>query len=387
VAVFVSQAKGSGTAGIHIADTWLLATGIPNSEMLAWRVVQVHEGLRQSFPGRTAALLRVLNDIKAGKHTILDKWERKLFPGGVRKRAKLNLQKPLWMLAAPISSNKQPDLLIGAASGTRLFVARGDDYTDATDQWGNWGAAGKYRATGDIDGDGKTDLLLDDILWINQGTKFVPAKTRLELPAGKPLAAALIDVTGHQRPDAVLLSASGELRVFENPGGTDKPWPLRLSKTLWKEGPAPSAAVFGDWGDTGKVHVMVITETGMVRYPLDDGGGPPADLLRLTGTDLRKDSKYRNGLKIVSAVPLRLEGGLRTHLFAVCDTGNFLLVNRGFGTFLFDDKTGFSLTAGDHPLPIKLSPATPAAAADLHGRGSDGLLLLGEDGTLYEADN
>jgi len=38
-------------------------------------------------------------------------------------------------------------------------------------------------------------------------------------------------------------------------------------------------------------------------------------------------------------------------------------------------------------VPFKLSPATPVAAADLHGDAIDDLLILAPDGRLFEADN
>ncbi|MCY3021010.1 MAG: VCBS repeat-containing protein [Planctomycetota bacterium] len=214
---------GEGEGAIHLADTWLLATGIPNSNMQAWRVVQLYDAGRQGFPGRTAALVRLVTDLKAGKSTILNKWERKPFAGGVHKRGKLNIQKPSWVMACDVNGDKKPDLLVGSAAGTRLLLATAggaessaSQYQDVTEQWGLSGGAGGYHAFGDVDGDGKTDLLLDDTLWLNRGGKFVAAKARLELPGGgaRPLAAALADVTGDQKPDALLLAANGELRIF-----------------------------------------------------------------------------------------------------------------------------------------------------------------------------
>lgn len=380
---FLAETEGAGLAIVHVADTWLLAHGVPNSGFQVWRTVQVYEAARQSFPGRTAALVRIVTDLKSAKSPLINKWDRKPFAGGVRKLARLDIQKPNWILAADLNGDKKPDLLVGTAAGTRLFLAAADGFADATGQWGLAGSAGGYHALGDVDGDGKTDLLLDNTLWLNQGGKFIAAKARLELPANaRPLAAALADLTGDQKPDALLLSANGELRVFENPAAPDKPWPPRETKTLWKDAEAPAYAAFGDWGDTGKLHVVAVSAAGIVRYALDPDGGPPADLLRLTGVDLRKNPKYRDGLKNVRAVALHMDDDRRLDLFAVCDTGALLLVNRGLGAFLLDDNA---------PNPFAgqptLSASAPWTSADLHAHGVDDLVILTDDRTLYEADN
>jgi len=398
---FLCETEGAGGAMIHLADKWLLANGIPNSNLQVWRVVQVHDTMSQSFPGRTAALVRLVGDLKAGKFTILDKWERKPFAGGVHKIAKLNVQKPSWIMAADINGDKKPALLAGSASGTRLLLATANGYEDATEQSGLSGSASGYHASGDIfsRGDGKLDLLLGDTLWISQGAgagkRFVAAKAQLELPAkGQPLAAALADVTGDGKPDALLLSDSGELRIFANPGAPDKPWPLHATKTLWTEAEtagkpqAKAFAAFGDWGDDGKLCVMTVSETGIVRYALDANGGAPADLLRLTGADLRKNEKYRGGLKNVMAAALHMGESPRPDLFVLCDSGGLLLVNRGFGTYLLDDNAGAAFASGaEGQAGLKFTPATPWTPACLRGGAVDDLLVVGEDGTLYEVGN
>lgn len=387
VAIFVGRAPGAGAAVIHVADTWLLAKGLPGTEGRTWQIVKVHEDAKPAFPGRTVTLVRLIEDLKAGRHTILDKFEQKLFVGGIRQRAKLSVQQPTWLMAADVNGDQQPDLVVGTAQGTKLFVARGRDYIDATDAWGRWGDAGAYHAAGDVNGDGKVDLLLDDTLWINEGQKFTKAKLQLDLPSKtRPLAAALADATGDGKPDAVLLSADGELRVFENSGSVDRPWPQRLSRTLWKSSPAPVMAAFGAWGETNKLHVLVVSEIGILRYLVAADSGAPADLERLSGVTIAKNSRYRAGLKSVQAVAFDADGNGRPDLLAVCETGGLLLVNRGFGVFLLDpDAAGPFLAKDNSRPPFQLSSATPWTAARLRSPGGDDLLILTADGTLYEA--
>jgi hypothetical protein len=210
---------------------------------------------------------------------------------------------------------------------------------------------------------------------------------KLELPAkGKPLAAALLDVTGDKKADALLLSNSGELRVFENSGSLDKPWTARPAKTLWAEGEAPAYAAFGDFGDTGKIHVMAALSSGIVRYALDADGGAPANFMRLTGVDISKNDKLKGGLKNILAVAMHADDDKRLDFFTVCDGATVLLVNRGLGTY-FLDETALEHLKPKPDAPLTLSPSTPMARADLKGKGIDDLLVLAEDGTLYEIDN
>ncbi|HYG74071.1 MAG TPA: VCBS repeat-containing protein [Planctomycetota bacterium] len=371
---------------IHVADTWLLATSVPNSNMLVWRTVQVKEDLKPSFPGRTSALVKLVTDMNAGNDSIINDWKHKPFAGGVKKRGKLAVQKPSWILASDVNGDKKPDLLVGSGAGTKLFLAQGDNFEDGSASAGAWGNAGDYHASGDVDGDGKADVLLDGTLWLNQGGKFAAAKSTLELPKGTPLTAALLDVNGDQKLDALLASASGELRVFENPGAADKPWTARPAKTLWN-GEA-SFATFGDFGDTGKPHVLAIASGAIMRYAIDADGGPPADFSRLTGIDLKKFEKFKDGFKNVQAVAVQMDEETGIDLLITGATGSLLLVNRGLGAFFVDETSHNNLTAnGAQPLPVAPSAASPWTRADQHGKGVDDVLLLGEDGSLYELSN
>ncbi len=376
-------------AVIHIADRWVLADGIPKSELLVWRVVDANDAVNQSFPGRTSALVKLVTDLNAGTSTFLDKSDSKSFVGGMRKRAKLNVQNATWIMAEDVNGDKKPDLLIGTTTATRLFLAKGDDYEDATEQWGLNPAPAKYHAIGDYHGDGKPGLLLDNTLWINQGNKFVASKSTFEIPTkGAPLAAAFVDTNGDQKLDAVFLTSEGELRIFENPGVNDKPWALRTSKPLWTGGDAPFFAAVGDFGDTGKPHAIVLTKSGVTRYAFDADGGVPSDVTRLTGVDFKKKNANQNGFQNATAVVLSMNGESRPDVLIFSDAGGLLLFNRGLGTFFPDESVSDSLTSkGTTPLPLTPTPASVWTRANLHGKGIDDVLLLGPDGTLYEMNN
>lgn len=388
VIVFVSKVRGGSMAVLHLADTWLLAKRVGNANPQVWRIVQRHNA-SQTFPGRTAALVRLVREIKAGKGTILDEMDVAYFRSDARKLARLDVAEPRWILAGRVNADKKPDLLIGTAGGVRLMLAADRGYRDATGAWRLKAGPAAYRALGDVNGDGKVDLLLGRALWINTGAAFSPAGAKLAPPEGTPLAAALRDVTGDKRPDALFLTAAGALAVFENAAAPNAPWRPRPPKALWSAGQAPAAAHFGDWGDTPGPHVLAVRESGITRYALDAAGGPPADFQRLTGVDLRRYyERYRHGFKNVLSAALDVNGDGRRDLLAVCDTGGLLMVNRGFGTFLCNYAAGGPVAPqAKKPPKLKLTPQTPWTAADLHDDRLEDLLILTPDGTLYELPN
>jgi hypothetical protein len=380
--LFLGGARSTSIAAVHLADTWLLANEIPGSQQQAWQVMKTHDDARSSFPGRTAALAKLVMELKAGRSPILDRVDQRFFRGGVRKLGQLDVSRPAWILPADFSGDGRPDLLVGTSAGPRLFMATANGFDDVTQQWAAWGAVGGYHAAGDVNGDGRVDLLLDDTLWLNTGHKFAAAKTRLVLPAGHALAAALIDVTGDKRPDAVLVMTNGQCQVLENPGDGDQPWRARPATSLWKESP-PAAAYVGDWGDSGQPHVLAVWPDRIVRYALDESDSPPASIERLTGVELRKHRRYGAGLARLRAVPMDLNGDGRRDLFVVCDAGQFALVNRGLGTFLFDDDTGAPFTPSESArLPFRFTATTLWAAASAVG-GADDLLVLADDGSVH----
>jgi hypothetical protein len=238
-AVFVGKDKNKPMAVVHLADTWLLASAIPGTKPRAWRVQQLYDGAKM-FPGRTPALLRIMREVKAGRTTFLDKTDPVVFRGGIRLRGRLPVTKPTSLAAADFDADGNCDLLVGTAGGLRLFCAAAAGYRDATAAWGLSGAAGPYRTRGDVNADGRPDLLLGDALWLNDGAKFTRSPVRLDIPAEPaPLAAGLDDATGDGKPEVLVLRADGTVAVLANPGAPGKPWQPRPKQTLWQEPNAP----------------------------------------------------------------------------------------------------------------------------------------------------
>lgn len=384
--LFVAKERGGAMALLHLADTWLMANRVPGSDPPAWRVVQPHDA-KQSFPGRTAALVRLVEAIKAGRPAMLNHFDPEVFRGGVRQLAALGVAKPTFLVAADLSGDKKPDLVVGTADGARLFLAAGAAFEDATAARGLAGAAGSCAAAADADGDGHVDLLLGRTLWMNDGQKFTQASAALG-DGPPPAAVALADVTGDAKPDAVLLLANGQVLTFENPGGPDKPWRPLPAKTLWQDAAVPVAAEFGDWGDDGRPCLLVVRAGAVTRYALDADGPTPADFERLTGTPFTEGHKAHLGrLEKVAAVRVDSNGDRRPDFLLVAETG-MLLVNRGFGAFFANAEAGQTLVSHEsYQVPFDPLPPTRWAAADLHGDGLPDLVVLTEDGRLFEVGN
>src|SRR5581483_2919054 len=68
--------------------------------------------------------------------------------------------KPTFVAAADIDGDGKTDLLVGTATGVKLFRGTGKGFEDATEAAGLAGKQAAAAAFGDADGDGKPDLLL-----------------------------------------------------------------------------------------------------------------------------------------------------------------------------------------------------------------------------------
>jgi FG-GAP-like repeat len=372
-------------AVVHIADTWFRAMPVANSQPPLWRVNQVDPTGHKDFPGTTATLVRVIEEIKAGKPTLLNAWESKPFQGGTKEVAKLAVSKPTFMLAVDVNGDKKPDLLVGTAAGVKLFLASGDGYEDATEKWGLTGATGAAAAAGDVNGD-KPALLIGKTLYINDGQKFSAAKAPLEVPDGVAIVAeALADATDHKKPDATVLLSDGRLLTFENPGAPGQPWPKKQEKMLTSQGTAPLAAAFADWASNGKLSVLIATDATITLYPVN-GDDSPIDFERLVGEPISSVKAFDKGLKNPAFTTLDINGDKRPDLLITADGGVASLVNRGFGAFLSDPDAGADLTA-ERGLSVNISATRARAAVDTRGDGTNDLLVLADDGRLFLVSN
>jgi hypothetical protein len=337
VIVFVSR-TGS-TATVHLADTWLVARTIPNAQPPAWRVVQEAD-LALSFPGRTSDLVEILTGIKRNKPVLLEAFRDEAFRGGVKELAKLGISKPAFVAAADVNGDKKIDLLIGSGGGVKLLLGTEGGFVDATEPWGLKAASDpsgviRHGLFADFNGDGRPDLLINSMVWLNKGSQFVASGTA-EIPSGGDLLAMAI----------------------------------------------------GRWGGDGKLSVIAARKDGITLHALN-ATSDMADFHQMTGEKpeaLRK--AFPSGLKGVSIIAADFTGDSYTDCLILTEDGGLLLVSRGYGTFFINpDAAGRLRPGADRPLPFKFTPSLRFAAADLHGDGYAELLVLTEEGVLYEVEN
>ena len=382
--------QGVRGAQIHLADNFLSAEPLAgeNPPILKAKKVNV---IQSMFPGRTVALVRLVEEIASGQATLLNLIEHVVWGGGIKPRGRV-LPKADFVVAADLDGDGQAEVLVGNRQSVQLLGNSGTVLADKTADWGLRAAKGKWAATGDIDGDGRVDVLIGSQLWLNKNGRFVAGPV-LPLPDNDAgiLAVGLVDATARGRVDAVFLEKNGQFQVFENPGLPRTDWKARPTRRLWsdhEEGEA--AALSADFGDTGKLHVMVVRPSGLTRYAVNADGGPPAQFDRLTSEPVERYNEMK-GLtrwKLNASVPLDINGDGRKDLLVILEQGGPTLVNRGFGTFFLNPlPTEAMTTNGARGVPWKITPGTRFCAGDIHGDKFDDLLIVTEDGWLFELDN
>jgi hypothetical protein len=257
--IFAGKAAGTrGAVVVHAGDKWVMAT---TAGPQTWTPYKDNPALALAFPGRTSTLLRLLGEYKSGKSPFLNSVEDRLFTGGVKPLGKLPFAGVSQLLAADLDGDKTLELI--AATPERLRVLRQKDNALAEASEFKFGGT-RHCVTADVNADGKLDLLVDGYVLVSGTGRF----TAVELPqapsAATLITCALLDATGDHKPDAVLLTRSGELRIFENAGGQWKPSPPR---SLWKADDPATSAVIGPFSEDASPAIIVARESGLTRHP------------------------------------------------------------------------------------------------------------------------
>lgn len=341
VVVFLkSQANEGSVAVLHMADTWLLANGIPGAKPSAWRTAQIYEGTK-AYPGRTAGLVEVVRAMRDGRQVLDDVIDPAGFAGKARQVATIGAS-PTFFCCADFNGDGRPDLLAGTAGGVRLLLWTQDGYADAGTASGLGGASGSNCAVGDLDGDGCPDLLMGSEVWMGgKGTFKKPDPgSGPDLPGGQWLAGSISDVDGNGKADVTLLYADGLLVSALNPAGSQKAWSVAKTN-LWSPDASASAAVLGSqWSEDGQLSAMVVRGDGLFRHGVSPADRYVAGMERLAGVGMVAcDGLKARPVKAIAATAWDSDGNRKPDFLVLTESGGAMLMNRGAGAFLVNNAT------------------------------------------------
>jgi hypothetical protein len=336
VVLFVGVRTAS--SALHLADTWLYPEAVPGSQGNFVVRSDREDSYRQSYPGTTAALVKLVDDLKAsnGKSPMLDSASARMFQGGTKDLGPLSAPAPVDALfTAHLTADKHQYLLARTPHGFQPF-----DPTPAGLQ------------------------------------PLKPDARRPKFPAIPPAnIIALTVVKTGDNPALLALKNTGELLLAQ--AGAES----ANTKHLWSDNTPAHAAALGNFGeDPDQIYALVVKDDNIYRYPLD-GSSPPADFVRLTGepvSNYHKDNpKWLAG---ATAHPLDCNGDGRTDVLINTPAGPLLLINRGFGAFFINADLGKTLVdPAGKPL---LTPSIRWTCADIDNDGTDDLLLIAPDGKV-----
>jgi hypothetical protein len=369
IVVCTAKGRGAGDATVHLANTFLVARLKPEMTPPLWQIIQEQSNdFKKTFPGTTGSLIHALRELKDQKTTFLNSADDRHFTEGATEVAQLKIT-PTNLFVADLNGDGQREFLVCTPHGPRIFAKSGENYEDTTAKY-SLPTSGRLLAIGDLNGDSKPDLLIDNTPWLLQGASF---KAAAPLDFRPKLLAAIAIADGK----VISVTQSGELSV----GGQ--------TRHLWPESQSPRAVIIGPFDEGNKTGVIVAFENSLSRFSLD---GTRADFTRLTGESLStylKDSKgeFNPGLKLI---PLDANGDGRSDLLVLSDGANFLLINRGFGAFFISPGAAQNAlgSAPDKPFPYTAYAASSHwAAIDTRGDHHEDLLILTPDGALYRLGN
>jgi hypothetical protein len=405
--LFVARIKGGL---VHVADCFCPVVENPAGTPPTWTVARTEPW--SAFTATTPALIQALRDLGSNKgFTNLNGVPHWMFP---RYRKVTSLQgKPALLACGDANGDGIPDLVGILESGAVEFhVATAGGYSeaafkDATAAWGLAGVKAKVAALGDVNGDGKADLLLDGALYVSAGSKFTATKAIAAPTSADWLAAGIGDCNGNGKADAALVTKTGDLYVFEN-GPTDQPWKALPPRSLWKEDAAKPTqkAVFGLFGWNQNLYLMVVRSDGPTRYPAAVDDERPADVAHLA---LAFKGDLKADLKCVALTGLRTERSLggpqapstsSLSLMIYTPAGastDIALMGRGYGTYLMNARMGFFRhsrgPAGSHKssgggkAKLLITPVAATCGDFVRKDNLDELIFAVEDGGVYLADN
>jgi hypothetical protein len=234
--------KRAASNALHLADTWLWPEPAARGNFVVRKDKQSE--LRQSYPGTTTALVKIMQELKAGdgKYSMLDKTSPDMFKGGTKELGKAEDLKLPELAGRTVVGNfgedpKRTVAIVLREEGvfrqtTDTPASPADDFTRLTGE----SIAAYYRdnprwlsqATAialDCNGDGRMDVLINSpagkMLLVNRGFGcfFVNADIGKAIGDALPPAAkwTALDVDGDNNDDLLVVGEDGTAKAVLNP--------------------------------------------------------------------------------------------------------------------------------------------------------------------------
>jgi hypothetical protein len=188
------------------------------------------------------------------------------------------------------------DVLGCSKKGVRAFLQGNPlKFTDATNDLGLTGMSGNCCALADVNGDGHSDLLIDNQLFLKRGKQFVKS-VALKIAADTPLkVSSFVELNGDGHPDIILSCAGGGLTALLGDGKgafTDATEKLGLAT---KECGAGGNGYFapGDWNGDGRTDIYYAAGKGLIL--VQDAKGRFSPTKHKLAMDYRCAPDYKPG--------------------------------------------------------------------------------------------
>jgi hypothetical protein len=112
--------RRTASNALNLADTWLFPEPLPSAKSNF--IVRKELDLKQSFPGTTAALSHALEDLKAGKSSMLDEVSPDMFKGPVKQLGSIPAGGTALATIKPANSKTQT-IVLTTPAGPKYFIA------------------------------------------------------------------------------------------------------------------------------------------------------------------------------------------------------------------------------------------------------------------------
>jgi hypothetical protein len=112
--------RRTASNALNLADTWLFPEPLPSAKSNF--IVRKELDLKQSFPGTTAALSHALEDLKAGKSSMLDEVSPDMFKGPVKQLGSIPAGGIALTTVKPTGSKTQT-IVLTTPAGPKYFIA------------------------------------------------------------------------------------------------------------------------------------------------------------------------------------------------------------------------------------------------------------------------